>query len=121
MKTFTIEACGFGSFWVRDVNCPPGWYGSGCYDVEYECYQEATFIVCAPTLEKALKEIAAKFERYNTNYGYDLHAIYYDPTTVSVEIDDEECEIADLVDCHYEEPVNGESVDVPDRYSEEIE
>lgn len=120
MKIYNIDTCAFGHFWVEDVNCPLYWMGSGCYDEEYECYQEATFDVAADTLDEALKLIGAVFEKYNTRYDYTLDSLFYDADTVK-EKDDEEDEHAEVFDYYYSEPVNGESIEVPERYSKEIE
>ena len=117
---YKIETCAFGTFWVQDVDCPPYWRGSGCYDEEFECYQEATFEVAADTLDEALKLIGCVFEKYNPKYDYTLYSIYYDPDTVT-EKDDEEDGHAEVFDYNYSEPVEGKSVKVPERYSKEIE
>lgn len=117
---YKIETCAFGTFWVKDVDCPPYWRGSGCYDEEYECIQEATFDVAADTLDEALKLIGGVFEKYNTKFDYTLYSIYYDPDTVT-EKEDEDDGNAEVFDYNYSEPVNGESVEVPERYGEEIE
>lgn len=117
---YKIETCAFGTFWVQDVDCPLYWRGSGCYDEEYECIQEATFEVAADTLDEALKLIGGVFEKYNTKFDYTLCSIYYDPDTVT-EKDDEDDGNAEVFDYYYSEPVNGESVEVPERYSKEIE
>ena len=117
---YKIETCAFGTFWVQDVDCPPYWRGSGYYDEEFECYQEATFEVAADTLDEALKLIGGVFEKYNTKYDYTLYSIYYDPDTVT-EKDDEEDGHAEVFDYNYSEPVEGKSVKVPERYSKEIE
>ena len=117
---YNIETCAFGHFWVKDVNCPPYWRGSGCYDEEYGCYQEATFDVTADTLDEALKLIGNVFEKYNTRYDYTLDGLFYDTDTVEVK-DDEEDGHAEVFDYYYSEPVNGESVEIPERYSKEIE
>ena len=117
---YHIETCGVGHFWEEDVDCPLFWRGSGCYDVEYECYQEVDFSVVADTLEEALKLIGEVFEKYNKGYSYTLDGILYDPDTVE-EKPDEEDGRSEVFDYNYSEPVNGESIEVPERYSEEIE
>lgn len=117
---YKIETCAFGTFWEQDVDCPPYWRGSGCYDEEYECIQEATFEVAADTLDEALKLIGDVFEKYNTRYDYTLYSIYYDPDAVT-EKEDEDDGNAEVFDYNYSEPVNGKSVEVPERYSKEIE
>ena len=119
MKIFSIETCAFGTYWAQDVDCPISWRGSGCYDVEYECVQEATFEVAAETLGDALKLISGVFEKYNTNYDYTLYSIYYDPNTVT-EKEDEDDGKAEVFDYNYSEPECGESKQVPERYSEDI-
>ena len=117
---YKIETCAFGTFWVQDVDCPSYWRGSGCYDEEYECIQEVTFDVAADTLDEALKLIGGVFEKYNTRYDYTLYSIYYDPDTVT-EKEDEDDGHAEVFDYNYFEPVNGKSVEVPERYSKGIE
>ena len=116
---YKIETCAFGTFWVQDVNAPLYWIGSGCYDVEYECYQEATFDVAADSLNDALKMIYDSFEKLNTQYDYNLYSVYYDPNTVE-EKDDEDDGNAEVFDYNFSEPVNGESVEIPERFSKEI-
>ena len=117
---YKIETCAFGTFWVKDVDCPPYWRGSGCYDEEYECVQEATFEVAADTLDEALKLIGGVFEKYNRRYDYTLDSLFYDADTVE-EKDDEEDGYSEVFDYYYSEPDTGKSVEVPERYSEEIE
>ena len=119
MKIFSIETCAFGTFWVQDVDCPPYWRGSGCYDEEYDCIQEATFEVAAETLGNALKLIDGVFEKYNTKFDYTLYSIHYDPDTVT-EKEDEDDGNAEVFDYNYSEPECGEYKQVPERYSKDI-
>ena len=114
---YKIETCALGHYWEKDVNCPPSWRGSGCYDEEVECSQEATFDVAADTLEEALKLIGEVFEKYNKGYSYTLDSLLYDADTVE-EKDDDEDGHAEVFDYNYSKP---ECVEVPERYSEEIE
>ena len=119
MKIFKIYACAYGTYWEFDVDCPYGWHGSGCYDVEYECYQEASFDVAANSLEKALELIEKKFEEYQGGtYSYTVHSVYYDPESVDEQDDEEGAETEEVFDWHYEDPVNGS--ELPEEYSKEI-
>lgn len=89
MKQYTIEAVAYGTLWERDVNCPPGWRGSGCYDVEYTTCCEAWFKICARSLDEAVKEIPKMY------IWKDYDSFFYDPDTVTEEKwteDDDECE-----------------------------
>ena len=117
---YHIETCGCGHFWEEDVDCPMEWLGSGCYDVEYMCIQEATFDVAADTLEEALKLISQAFEKCNTKYSYELDCILYDPATVE-EKPDEDGEYSEVFDYEYSEPECAEEIEAPERYSKEID
>ena len=107
MKTFEIEAVVCGHWWEFNVNCPPAWRNSGCYDVEREFWQTVKFVVSAESLERALKLISSHIE--------DNDGVLYDPDTVKERDNDEadeEVEEAELGD-----PV--ENKPIPDRYCEE--
>ena len=118
MKEFTINACSGGSCWEYDVNCPPGWYGSGCYDVEHFLYQEATFYVNAKTLEKALQLIDEKFKSYQgCGYSYTVHAVFYNPDSVKEKEAEDGVDTEEVYEWEYETPVED---DVPDEYKCEI-
>lgn len=119
MKIYKIYACAYGTFWEYDVNCPPGWYGSGCYDVEVECIQEASFDIAANGLEKAVELTGKMFEEYQgSDWSYDVHAVYYDPDAVEVKDDPDDGETEEVFDFEYQIPENGS--DVPEEYSKEI-
>lgn len=119
MNLYKIEVCAFGSFIEPDVNCPPGWRGSGCYDVEHECYQEASFDVAANDLDDALQLIAKEYEKLDRDWDIGPSSFYYDPVTVEAQegIDDGKEEITDYV---YSEPKIGSDYDAPARYCVEI-
>ena len=119
MKIYKIYACAFGSVWEYDVNCPPGWFGSGVYDVEYECYQEASFDVAANTLERAPELVAEKFCGYQgSEWSYDVHSVYYDPNAVEEKEDPDDGETEEVFDWEYENPEVSD--DFPKEYSKEI-
>lgn len=119
MKLYTIEVCACGTVWERDVNCPPSWVGSGCYDVDHEVYREFRFYVSAMSQERALK-LVSKWWFNNEPDWCSLDAVFYDPSTVE-EQDDPECgEYEEVYDYESEtaEPVY--SSDIPTGYSEEL-
>ncbi len=115
MKNYHIEACAGGSVWEYDVNCPWGWRGSGCYDVEHECYQKGEFAVCAESLEKALELVRDAWEKVN-HYAIDNHSYFYDPDTVEIE-EAEDGDVAEVYEEWFGEP---EEAYVPERYKEEF-
>lgn len=119
MKIFKIEVAAIGSYWELDVNAPYGWHGSGVYDVEHECWQEATFSVAAETLEQATAMISSSYEKCNRDWSNSADAIYYDPNTIE-ETEDNDGGGAEIVDYHFREPKNGTDTAVPARYSKEI-
>jgi len=120
MKRFTIDICAYGSAWERDVNCPPGWRGSGCYDVEYTTRREGWIKIGARNLDEAIKEIP----KATVMRDYDV--IFYDPSTVIEEdiVDDEDETDAWEIDHEYEEEEVFErecdAEDGMDRYCEEV-
>ena len=108
MKTYTIEVCAFGTFWEADVNCPPGWYGSGCYDVEYELHQEADFLVVADSLENALKLIDEKFRKFQGDeYSYTVTQVCYNPDSIEVREADDDDSDEEIIDYYYFTPEEG--------------
>ena len=117
MKIFEIDACAEGSYWLYDVGCPPGWYGSGCYDVEVECYQEIHFRVAAETLDEALQLIFDQFENCHGNYANSIDSIFYNTETVTVKEDDGDGE-SEIIDYERKEPVD--KPDAPGEYNAEI-
>ena len=117
MKIFDIDACAEGTYTLFDVNCPPGWYGSGCYDVEVECYQEIHFTVAAETLDDALQMILDGFEDCHGDYANSVDKIYYNTNSVQ-EKDDEEDGDAEIIDYERQEPVD--KPDAPKEYNAEI-
>ena len=119
MKIFKIYACAYGTFWVKDVNCPPYCRGSGCYDEVYGCYQEATFDVAAKTLENALRLVDEQFGKsQGHDWSYSVESVYYDPKAVEEKDDPDDGDTEEVFDWNYEEPVNG--ADVPKEYANEI-
>lgn len=117
MKIFGIEACAEGSYWEYDVNCPPGWYGSGCYDVEVECYQEVFFKVAAETLDDALQMILDQFKNCHGDYANSIDSVFYNTASVTEE-DDEEGGDSEIFDYEISEPVG--RPDAPKEYNAEI-
>lgn len=104
MKIYKINAAAFGSYWEQDVNCPPGWRGSGCYDVEIECAQEATFEVVAKSLVNALKLVEDFFEKDQGDYSYNVQAVYYDTETVETRDDDWDGKTEEVIDWDFKKP-----------------
>lgn len=117
MKRFEIDACAEGTYTMFDVGCPPGWYGSGCYDVEVECYQEIHFRVAAETLDDALQLILDGFEACHGDYANSIDSVFYNPDSVIEEEDDGEGS-AEIIDYERKEPVD--KADAPKEYSAEI-
>jgi len=117
MKIFDIYTCAEGTYWLSDVNCPSYWVGSGCYDVEVECYQEVHFKVAAETLDDALQMILEEFDDCHGNYSNSIDSVFYDTNAVE-EKEDEEGGDAEIIDFEYEEPIN--KADAPKEYNAEI-
>ena len=117
MKIYKIYACAFGTYLEADVDCPLDWRGSGCYDVEHELYQEATFEVAALSLENALKMVCDKFNKYQGEWSYSVYSVFYNPNAVE-ENDGPDGETEEIVDWYYETPVV--DTDFPEEYSKEI-
>ena len=117
MKIYDIDACAEGTYWVYDVNCPPGWRGSGCYEVEVECYQEIHFTVAAETLDDALQMVFDAFEDCHGDYSNSSDRVVYNTDTVT-EKEDEEGGDAEIIDYERYEPVD--KPDAPKEYNAEI-
>ena len=120
MRIYKIDACCFGHYWEHDVKCPPRWRGSGCYDVEVECYQEATFEVVAEGLAAALKLLTDQWDKLNKDWSHSADDFWYDPDTVTSREDDGDGP-AEVLEYQFKEPVDGADYDIPARYSEEVE
>jgi len=118
MKNYTIEAVAFGSFWVKDVDCPYGWLGSGVYDVDYTTRLEGVVTICARSLEEAVKEVPKAV------MWRDYDRFFYDPSTV-IEKDapDEDDDDAWEVDSEFGEQEmfrdEEDALDGMERYSKE--
>jgi len=117
MKIFEIDACAEGTYTAFDVNCPSYWRGSGCYDVEVECYQEVHFKVAAETLDDALQMILDSFEDCHGDYFNSIDSVFYNTATVT-EREDEEGGDAEIIDYERYEPVD--KPDAPKEYNAEI-
>lgn len=117
MKIFDIDACAEGSYTEYEVNCPSYWRGSGCYDVEVECYQEIHFTVAAETLDDALQMILDGFEDCHGDYANSIDKVFYNTESV-VEKEDEEGGDAEIIDYEQQEPVA--KPDAPKEYNAEI-
>lgn len=120
MRKYHIEMACFGSYVEQDVNCPPQWRGSGCYDVEVECYQEATFEVVAEGLDAALKMASGQWDKLNTAWSNSADEFWYDPDTVTSSEDDGEGP-AEIISYEFKPPVDGADYDIPARYEKEVE
>lgn len=117
MKIFDIDACARGSYTEFDVNCPPGWFGSGCYDVEVECHQEVHFTVAAETVDEAVGMILDQFGNCHGDYCNSTDDVFYDTESV-VESEDNGEGGPEILEYEPKEPVDG--YDMPDRYNAEI-
>lgn len=118
MKIYKINALATGYYTVPDVDCPPGWMGSGCYDVDVDCYQEATFSIAANTLEEALDLLDKKFTDFQGhNWSFNVENIYYNPYTV-VDEEDKDGGEPEILDYDYEKPVDDDKL--PTEYEHEI-
>ena len=119
MRLYHIEMACFGSYVERDVNCPTDWRGSGCYDVERECYQEGEFDVAAEGLDEALRLIIDNWERLNTMWANSADEFWYDPDAVgSSDASGEGGE--EILNFEFKTPVNGGDYDIPSRYKREV-
>ena len=114
MKTYTIDVCAFGSVWEQDVDCPLEWRGSGCYDVQHECYQEAKFTVWANSLGNALKMIRDEYEQRDREWCINPTKFKYDPATVK-ETDCEDDGEEEIFDSEFDVPKEG--TECPERYT----
>ena len=121
MKIFTIEVCACGRIIFHDVNCPPRWRGSGCYDVECEVHREFRHFVAAMSLDRALKLVARHWFNEDPDWC-NLDSVLYNPDTIKEEDDPEDGDYEEVYDTDYEytEPEYDESVPIPDCYSEEL-
>ncbi len=121
MKIFTIEVCACGRITFYDVNCPPRWVGSGCYDEEYEVHREFTHKVSAMNLDHALKLVSIYWFKENPDWC-DLDCVLYNPDTIKEEEDPEDGTYEEVydTDCDYTEPEYDERVPIPGCYSEEL-
>ena len=121
MNIYTIEVCACGTIWERDVNCPPRWRGSGCYDEEYEVHREFRFSVSATSLERAL-ELLSRWWGDHAPDWCSLDCVLYNPETIDEEDDPDDGTVEEVFACDSEttEPLYDDDEPFPSCYSVEL-